>query len=134
MSHQPTIVIAASEPEWAFALQGSLRASLGWDYDILITFTAPQALDYVLRRAAALLITGPRMARRADVMDVPELLAAVRERAPGTAVLAVPREGGEQGADDEKLLAAIRAALGAAGASPPAEGAHPSFTSPSSGL
>lgn len=86
-AQQPSIVIAGADPEWAFALQARIRAAVGWGYDILITFTAEQALNYVLRRAPTLLITEPRMARKAYVMDVPELLAAVRERAPATQIL-----------------------------------------------
>jgi hypothetical protein len=115
---QPAIVIAAADPEWAFGLQARLRSVIGWDYDILITFTAQQALDYVLRRSAALLISAPRMARRAYVMDVPELLAAVGERAPATPVL-LADEAAELTPGAEELFAAACQIIGAAPATSP---------------
>lgn len=110
-AQQPAIVIAAADPEWAFGLQARLRAVVGWSYDILITFTAQQALDYVLRRSPALLISAPRMVRRADVMDVPELLAALRERAPATPVLLAADEAVERADSADDLFAAACQAL-----------------------
>ena len=122
-TQQPAIVIAAADPDWAFGLQGRLRAALGWDYDILITFTAQQALDYVLRRAAALLISAPRMARKSYVMDVPELLDALRERAPATPVLLAPAE--TEASADELFAAACRMVGASPGAAPPEQAAPP---------
>lgn len=115
---QPAIVIAAADPDWAFAIQSRLRDVVGWDYDILITFTAQQALDYVLRRSAALLISAPRMARRAYVMDVPELLQAVGERAPATPVLPAAAETEDSAAE---LSAAACRIIGVSPGAAPAE-------------
>ncbi|NJN16261.1 MAG: hypothetical protein HC822_08280 [Oscillochloris sp.] len=76
-SFQPTIVIAGEDPEWVFAVQRELRAALGWEHDIVLTFAAHRALAYLQRRPTRLLIVTPQLMPGRDV-DLADLISAVR--------------------------------------------------------
>lgn len=62
----PTIILAGADPAWMFDIQQHLRAIVGWDYDLLLTFSASQALRYVTQRRVRLLITEATFLRRAE--------------------------------------------------------------------
>ncbi len=62
----PTIILAGSDPAWMFDIQQHLRAIVGWDYDLLLTFSSAQALRYVMQRQVRLLITETMFLRRAE--------------------------------------------------------------------
>jgi hypothetical protein len=62
----PTIILAGADPAWMFDIQQHLRAIVGWDYDLLLTFSASQAMRYVTQRQVRLLITEATFLRRAE--------------------------------------------------------------------
>jgi hypothetical protein len=62
----PTIVLAGADPAWMFDMQAHLRMIVGWDYDLLLTFSASQALRYVTERQVRLLITEAMFMRHAE--------------------------------------------------------------------
>ncbi|NTW98169.1 MAG: hypothetical protein HGB28_06445 [Oscillochloris sp.] len=86
--HYPTIVLAGSDPAWMFDIQQHLRAIVGWDYDLLLTFSASQALRYVTQRNVRLLITESMFLRRADGSGA-ELAHRAREHTAEIQVLLI---------------------------------------------
>ncbi|EFO81937.1 hypothetical protein OSCT_0086 [Oscillochloris trichoides DG-6] len=74
-----------------FDLQQHLRSIVGWDYDLLLTFSAKQALHYVAQRDVRLLITEATFIRHSDGSGA-ELARLVRDQAPETPVLLIHDE------------------------------------------
>lgn len=88
VQHYPTIVLAGSDPAWMFDIQQQLRAIVGWDYDLLLTFSASQAMRYVSERQVRLLITEAIFMRHADGSGV-DLARRAREHSAGLQVLLI---------------------------------------------
>ncbi|NTW03093.1 MAG: hypothetical protein HGA19_17740 [Oscillochloris sp.] len=84
----PTIVLAGADPTWMFDIQQHLRTIVGWDYDLLLTFSANQALRYVTQRQVCLLITEAMFLRHADGSGA-ELARRVREHTSDIQVLLI---------------------------------------------
>src|SRR5688572_26984985 len=84
----PTIVLAGADPAWMFDIQQHLRAIVGWDYDLLLTFSARQALRYVTQRQVRLLITEATCLRRAEGSGA-DLAERARQHSSGIQVLLI---------------------------------------------
>ncbi|NNJ12032.1 hypothetical protein EKD04_017000 [Chloroflexales bacterium ZM16-3] len=84
----PTIVLAGADPAWMFDMQAHLRTIVGWDYDLLMTFSASQALRYVTERRVRLLITEAMFMRRAEGSGV-DLARRAREHTSDIQVLLI---------------------------------------------
>ncbi len=87
----PTIVLAGADPAWMFDMQQHLRSIVGWDYDLLLTFSAKQALHYITQRDVRLLITEAKFIRHSDGSGV-ELARLVRTHAPDIPILLIHDE------------------------------------------
>ncbi len=74
-----------------FDLQQHLRSIVGWDYDLLLTFSAKQALHYVTQRNIQLLITEAKFMRHSDGSGA-ELARLVRDHAPEIPILLIHDE------------------------------------------
>jgi hypothetical protein len=84
----PTIILAGADPAWMFDIQQHLRTIVGWDYDLLLTFSASQALRYVTQRPVRLLITEATFLRSADGSGA-DLARRAREHAADIQVLLI---------------------------------------------
>jgi PleD family two-component response regulator len=84
----PTIILAGADPAWMFDMQQHLRAIVGWDYDMLLTFSAKQAMRYVTQRQVRLLITEATFLRRAEGSGT-ELAERAREHSADIQVLLI---------------------------------------------
>jgi hypothetical protein len=71
-----------------FDIQQHLRSIVGWDYDLLLTFSASQALRYVTQRQVRLLITEFTFLRRAEGSGA-DLAQRAREHSPDIQVLLI---------------------------------------------
>lgn len=101
----PTIVLAGADPAWMFDIQQHLRAIVGWDYDLLLTFSANQALRYVTQRNVRLLITEAMFMRRADGSGA-DLARRAREHAAEIQVLLI-HDGNGTVADSPDITQAL---------------------------
>lgn len=117
----PTIVLAGSDPAWMFDMQQHLRAIVGWDYDLLLTFSAAQAITYITQRQVCLLITETMFVRRAEGTGI-DLARRAREHRANLEVLLIHDDGGPpksphitraigRKAPPEETLAALSAIL-----------------------
>ncbi|MEI7772563.1 MAG: hypothetical protein WCI67_21415, partial [Chloroflexales bacterium] len=84
----PTIILAGADPAWMFDMQKHLRALVGWDYDLLLTFSASQAMRYVTQRKVRLLITEATFLRRTEGSGE-ELARRAREHTTDMQVLLI---------------------------------------------
>ncbi len=84
----PTIILAGSDPTWMFDMQQHLRTVVGWDYDLLLTFSVRQAMRYVTERQVCLLITEATFMRRTEGSGA-DLIRRVREYAATIQVLMI---------------------------------------------
>ncbi|MBX0329300.1 hypothetical protein K2Z83_16640 [Oscillochloris sp. ZM17-4] len=84
----PTIVLAGADPAWMFDMQARIRTIVGWDYDLLLTFSASQALRYVTERQVCLLITEAMFMRHAEGSGA-DLARRAREHVAGIQVLLI---------------------------------------------
>ncbi|MEI8308003.1 MAG: hypothetical protein WCF99_13160 [Chloroflexales bacterium] len=84
----PTIILAGADPAWMFDMQQHLRTVVGWDYDLLLTFSVSQAMRYVTERQVCLLITEATFMRRAEGSGA-DLARRVREHAANIQVLMI---------------------------------------------
>jgi hypothetical protein len=102
----PTIVLAGADPAWMFDVQQHLRTIVGWDYDLLLTFSANQALRYVTERNVRLLITEDMFLRRADGSGA-DLAHRAREHTPDMQVILIQNGNGATSAspDISRVLA-----------------------------
>lgn len=89
----PTIVLAGSDPAWMFDMQQHLRAIVGWDYDLLLTFSAIQAMRYIVERQVYLLITEAIFMRHAEGTGI-DLARRAREHSADLQVLLIHDDGG----------------------------------------
>lgn len=96
----PTIVLAGADPAWMFDIQQHLRAIVGWDYDLLLTFSANQALRYINERNVRLLITEDIFLRRADGSGA-ELAHRAREHTPDMQVILIHSGSGNTSASPD---------------------------------
>jgi len=88
----PTIVLAGADPAWMFDMQQHLRTIVGWDYDLLLTFSASQALRYVTERQVRLLITEAMFMRRAEGSGA-DLARRAREHTADIQVILIHDDG-----------------------------------------
>jgi hypothetical protein len=84
----PTIILAGADPAWMFDIQQHLRTIVGWDYDLLLTFSASQAMRYVTQRQVRLLITEASFLRSAEGSGE-DLARRAREHAATIQVLLI---------------------------------------------
>jgi DNA-binding NarL/FixJ family response regulator len=120
----PAIVIAGADPVWLFELQQHLRAIVGWEYDLLLTFSPEQVLRYVAQRSVRLLISEQAFLRRAPGMSGAEVLRQARAQSPATQALLIydgapspnagETHGLERGASPEQIRATLSRILGLA--------------------
>ena len=81
---RPTIVIVGNDPDQVFACQRVIRDLVGWEYDILLTFSGERALAYIRTRNVELLIADEVLFQG---MSGHELTDATRITSPQTRVV-----------------------------------------------
>src|SRR5689334_20756339 len=85
----PAIVIACVSPSWSLELQQVIRQIVGWDYDIMLTFSAKQMLRYIGQRSVCILISEGKILSYPSEPGVTQALQIVRQFSPSTHVLAL---------------------------------------------